>query len=135
MKSIKGVIKRNVTKPTSVNIKDNRRPIGERCLNPPRFKPMIIPRGSLRTWGTTLSSFRGPLLCISLIEVVQRMKHLNNVNYPPLMTDPLINPNKYYVFHKGMGHWTRYCIHPKWKIKHMFSEGYLGDIVNRTWGP
>lgn len=131
MKSTKGVINKNVTKPSLVKREDNRRPIGERHPNSPHFKSLITLRGSSRTWGRALSPFKGPPLRILLTKAIQQIECLYNVNWPLPMTAILRNPNKYCMFHKDTSHWTRDCKQLKLEIEHILSEGYLRDIVDR----
>lgn len=41
------------------------------------------------------------------------------------------DPNKYYVFHKDISHWTKKFRHLKQEIEQILSKGHLGDVVNR----
>lgn len=45
------------------------------------------------------------------------------------------DPNKYWVFHKDIGHWIKDCRNIKWKIEQLLSEGHLGANENKNIAP
>lgn len=128
-------LNQTLDKPLAIKKEQVRKLYEDKLSNHPYFKPVIAPKRKLGTWGKASSPFKGPLLHVSLTKVVQRMKQVNQVNWPQSMRAPFRNSNKYYTFHKDTGHWTKGYIHLKWKIEHLLSKRHMVDLVNGNRNP